>query len=265
MGEDDESSSKRRCLPPRHALYPVDIVYHKNPRNGEPSVYVFAKQVGAHLDPNERRKLVVLEVTGWMPYMFLKVEDDDVQKMERTVREFLKKAHQSLQDAGNINFKHTIDTSSDLKFLDGYGYRPDDAKERFIKVSISDPKVSESGRFPKSHKKDDSIIQITSITTADVLCAQPGIEDFQKCVFVLGSCDFIDDADVRCYDGEKEMLEAFREHVVSTDPDIITGYKVRSFDWPYILDRFKIFQMWAAFHGALTAGSGLTTSTATRK
>ncbi|KAH6921634.1 hypothetical protein HPB50_003652 [Hyalomma asiaticum] len=325
------TTSFRRSFGARHALYPVDIVYYKNPRNGEPRVYVFAKQVGAHLDPNERRKLVVLEVTGWMPYMFLKVEDDDVQKMERTVREFLKKAHQSLQDAGNINFKHTIDTSSDLKFLDGYGYRPDDAKERFIKVSISDPKVykkfaqivpykaymaqvdhvcqftldvglahpdkllllgrdfdcvkddprilhlktsvqnlsvidsdgkeaptlkamsiaikctSKSGRFPKSHKKDDSIIQITSITTADVLRAQPGIEDFQKCVFVLGSCDFIDDADVRCYDGEKEMLEAFREHVVSTDPDIITGYKVRSFDWPYILDRFKIFQMWAAF------------------
>ncbi|KAH6919394.1 hypothetical protein HPB50_029618 [Hyalomma asiaticum] len=333
MAEDDESSSKKPKLSPRHPLYPVDIVYYKNPGNGQPSVYVFAKQVGAHLDLNERRKLVVLQVTGWMPYMFLKVEDDDVQKMERTVREFLEKAKvmsKTQQNKEDIRVEHDIDTS-EMKFLDGYGYRPDDAKERFIKVSISDPKVyqnfaqsvpykvymarvdhvcqfivdvglahpdkllivgrdfrpvkdyrrtlnlkmsvqnlsvidsdgkeaptlkamsiaikctSESGRFPKSHKKDDSIIQITSITTADVLRAQPGIEDFQKCVFVLGSCDSIDDADVRCYDSEEKMIEAFRDHVVWTDPDIVAGYKVRSFDWPYILDRFKIFQMWAAF------------------
>ncbi|KAL1487136.1 hypothetical protein MTO96_031101 [Rhipicephalus appendiculatus] len=143
MNGEGESSSTRPSSSGGYKLYPVDIRYHNDAKRGQYCVYVFAKQVGVGLDCHDRRRLVVLEVTGWMPYMFLKVKDGDVQEMKRAVSKYLQEARQSCSSVRrNINFVHEIiDTSSDLKFIDGYGYRRDEAKERFIKVSVSDPSV----------------------------------------------------------------------------------------------------------------------------
>ncbi|KAL1475415.1 hypothetical protein MTO96_037303 [Rhipicephalus appendiculatus] len=333
MKEDGESSFTKPSPSGRYELYPVDIVYHNNRKSGEYRVYVFTKQVGVDLDSSDRGRLVVVEVRGWMPYMFLKVKDDDIKKMKTTVSEFLKQA--SAKVGFCTKFAHGIDSSSDLKFIDGYGYRPDDAKERFIKVSVSDPSVykkfaeivpyemymaqvdhvcqfkidvglahpnkllylgsgvtdqelpngslrltrslhnltainndgkeiptlkamsiaikciSESGAFPKAKNMGDRIIQIASVTTSDVLRAKHDRAHFEKCVFVVvprdSAVDAVVDAVVEPCDSERSMLEKFREHVVSADPDIITGYKVRSFDWPYILDRFDHLSINPAF------------------
>lgn len=340
MTEEGESSLEGPSPSSRYELYPVDIVYHSNRKTGEYCVYVFAKHVGGGMDSPDRRRLVVVEVTGWMPYMFLKVKDDDVEKMERTVLEFLEQARAKVNF--RARFSHNINSSSDLKFIDGYGYRPDDAKERFMKVFVSDPGVykkfaeivpykvymaqvdpvcqfkidvglahpskllclapkilqydgpngslrmstsfrdlevidnksketpalkamsihikctSESRAFPKAENMGDQIIQIASVTTSDMLRARHDNAHFDKCVFVVGSCDSVEDVDVRCYDSETRMLEEFRKHVVSTDPDIITGYKVRSFDWPYILDRFRLFKrfnIWPSFSRRRDSGN----------
>nr|XP_050031401.1 DNA polymerase delta catalytic subunit-like [Dermacentor andersoni] len=323
MADERERRSKRRC---EYPLYPVDIVYHSDRHRGECRVYVFAKQVACP-DPCYRQRLVVLEVTGWMPYMYLKVKDGDIGNMVRTIRDCI---GQSKRDyvGREIRCDYRIDTSSDLTFIDGYGYHPDDAEERFIKVSLGDPSVykrfaeivpyevymaqvdyvcqfkvdvglahpnkllvlgpdfeyderssrfvtsvgnlktvdnvdketpvlkamsidikciSQSGSFPKAENKDDQIIQIASVVTTDVLRATHDSDDFRKYAFVVGSCESVDNTEVRHYDSESDMLEGFMSHVVSVDPDVITGYEGRSFHWPYILERFKRFKLWPSF------------------
>ncbi|WP_415382513.1 DNA-directed DNA polymerase [Halosimplex sp. TS25] len=47
------------------------------------------------------------------------------------------------------------------------------------------------------------------------------------------------DADVRVFDEEAEMLDAFIEYVEETDPDILTGWNFADFDAPYFLDRVE--------------------------
>ncbi|KAH6942919.1 hypothetical protein HPB50_011955 [Hyalomma asiaticum] len=94
-----------------------------------------SRPVKVWMDLDDCRALIVLEVAGWMPFMFVKLDDDDVQKMEATFCEFLEKAHRIVEELTKAAIRfEPIDRSSELKFIEGYGYRPDDAKERFIEV-----------------------------------------------------------------------------------------------------------------------------------
>ncbi|WP_137283389.1 DNA-directed DNA polymerase [Halorussus salinisoli] len=45
------------------------------------------------------------------------------------------------------------------------------------------------------------------------------------------------DIDVRTFDDERAMLEAYLDYVVETDADIVTGWNADDFDAPYLLDR----------------------------
>lgn len=44
---------------------------------------------------------------------------------------------------------------------------------------------------------------------------------------------------VRCFASEKEMLDGFRDYLVQVDPDIITGWNVLNFDWPFLFHRAR--------------------------
>jgi DNA polymerase elongation subunit (family B) len=50
------------------------------------------------------------------------------------------------------------------------------------------------------------------------------------------------EADVRVFNEEEAMLEAFVEYVRETDPDILTGWNFADFDAPYFLDRMEELQ-----------------------
>ncbi|AXR78793.1 DNA polymerase PolB3 [Natrarchaeobaculum sulfurireducens] len=47
------------------------------------------------------------------------------------------------------------------------------------------------------------------------------------------------DHDVRAFEEEEAMLEAFVEYVETTDPDVLTGWNFEDFDAPYFLDRLE--------------------------
>jgi DNA polymerase I len=48
------------------------------------------------------------------------------------------------------------------------------------------------------------------------------------------------DVEVRCFDTEVAMLEAFLDYVDDTDPDVLTGWNFDDFDAPYFLDRVDV-------------------------
>jgi DNA polymerase delta subunit 1 len=55
----------------------------------------------------------------------------------------------------------------------------------------------------------------------------------------LGSCSHIVGAEVLSFQNESDLLQAWSDFVVKSDPDLITGYNINGFDLPYLLDRAK--------------------------
>ncbi|MFP9190750.1 DNA-directed DNA polymerase [Natronosalvus vescus] len=48
--------------------------------------------------------------------------------------------------------------------------------------------------------------------------------------------------EVRAFDAEEAMLEAFLEYIEETDPDLLTGWNFDDFDAPYFLDRLEVLE-----------------------
>lgn len=92
--------------------------------------------------------------------------------------------------------------------------------------------VINSMQFPQL--KGDQIIQIgtTFHKYGDSSCCM-------KYIYTLGSCDDIEDAIVVSFNDEKELIIKWRDLIISTDPDIMTGYNIFGFDFWYIYERAR--------------------------
>ncbi len=66
---------------------------------------------------------------------------------------------------------------------------------------------------------------------------QGDAEPFVRNVFTLNSCAPIVGSDVIACDKETLLLERWAEFVRQVDPDIITGYNINNFDFPYLIGR----------------------------
>lgn len=86
------------------------------------------------------------------------------------------------------------------------------------------------GVFPEP--KIDPVIQIANVVRLH------GVEEDLICnVFTLNTCAPIGHAEVRSFDREDKMLEAWSQFIKEVDPDIITGYNINNFDLPYLIER----------------------------
>ena len=97
--------------------------------------------------------------------------------------------------------------------------------------------TSGDGGFPQFRRESDKIIQIG--TTVN----KYGIDekDFrQNVIFTLKGCDDINDAYVKSFDTEKELIQAWADYIVRLDPDMITGYNIFGFDFEYLYERALI-------------------------
>lgn len=76
--------------------------------------------------------------------------------------------------------------------------------------------------------------------TESVICIGIKTNKQKNVVFCLGQYTHIDQTvQVFSYDDEAEMLTAFLDYVSAEPPDIITGWNVKFFDIPYLLNRIK--------------------------
>ena len=89
------------------------------------------------------------------------------------------------------------------------------------------------GHFPDA--QFDPVIQIANTVTL-----QGSSVPLIRNVFTLNTCLPIVGAQVICSDTEAEMLMKWRTFLVTCDPDIITGYNIANFDFPYLLNRAKV-------------------------
>ena len=63
--------------------------------------------------------------------------------------------------------------------------------------------------------------------------------DDENTIFVLGSCDAVDNTCVHTFGSEADMLRAFFHHLRVASPDFLTGYNVMGFDFAYIVERAR--------------------------
>ncbi|KAF4551284.1 DNA polymerase delta catalytic subunit-like protein [Elsinoe fawcettii] len=88
------------------------------------------------------------------------------------------------------------------------------------------------GIFPEPNV--DPVIQIANVVT------RYGEEKpFVRNVFCLDTCSLIVNTQIFEHDREEKMLLAWRDFVEEVDPDVIIGYNISNFDFPYLLDRAK--------------------------
>ena len=88
------------------------------------------------------------------------------------------------------------------------------------------------GIFPEAHT--DSVIQIANVVTK-----YGDKKPFVRNVFCLDTTSPIVATQVMSFNKEEQMLSAWRDFLVDVDPDIITGYNIANFDFPYLLERAK--------------------------
>jgi DNA polymerase delta subunit 1 len=102
------------------------------------------------------------------------------------------------------------------------------------------------GIFPEPNH--DSVIQIANIVTT-----YGAKKPFVRNVFCLDTTSPIVATQVLSFDKEEKMLSSWQDFLQKVDPDIITGYNISNFDFPYLLDRAKHlkvrdFEYWSRTH-----------------
>lgn len=88
------------------------------------------------------------------------------------------------------------------------------------------------GIFPEPNQ--DPVIQIANVVTR-----YGEDKPFVRNVFVLDTCSLIVNTQILEFDNEAKMLMAWKNFLQEVDPDVIIGYNIANFDFPYLLDRAK--------------------------
>jgi DNA polymerase delta subunit 1 len=88
------------------------------------------------------------------------------------------------------------------------------------------------GIFPEADV--DPVIQIANIVTR-----YGEAKPFVRNVFCLDTCSLIVNTQIFEFDTEEKMLMKWRDFLEEVDPDVIIGYNIANFDFPYLLERAK--------------------------
>lgn len=88
------------------------------------------------------------------------------------------------------------------------------------------------GIFPEANQ--DPVIQIANVVTR-----YGEKKPFVRNVFCLDTTSQIVNTQIFEFDKEEKMLMSWRNFMDKVDPDIIIGYNICNFDFPYLLDRAR--------------------------
>lgn len=88
------------------------------------------------------------------------------------------------------------------------------------------------GIFPEANQ--DPVIQIANVVTR-----YGEKKPFVRNVFCLDTTSSIVATHILEFEREEKMLSDWQKFLIRVDPDIITGYNIANFDFPYLLDRAR--------------------------
>ena len=94
---------------------------------------------------------------------------------------------------------------------------------------------SHDGQFPQANRKQDKIIQIG--VTYTYLGESTPYRQYIACLDKTAKFD--KDTDLKWFEEESDLILDWKEEMIKSDCDIITGYNIFYFDEKYIYDRAK--------------------------
>ena len=127
----------------------------------------------------------------------------------------------------------TSQIECDIFYEDLVSHAPEGTWSHIAPLRILSFDIECAGRkgvFPEAQK--DPVIQIAAVVTV-----QGEFTPLIRTIFTLKSCAPIVGAEVLSYDNEVDLLNSFGEFFGIVDPDVVIGYNIANFDFPYLLDR----------------------------
>ena len=131
--------------------------------------------------------------------------------------------HSNCQIEAYVNYRDLIAHSNDGEW----------AKMAPLRILSFDIECAgRKGIFPEANQ--DPVIQIANVVTR-----YGEAKPFVRNVFVQDTCSLIVNTQIFEFDSEERMLMAWRDFLEKVDPDVIIGYNIANFDFPYLIDRAK--------------------------
>lgn len=124
---------------------------------------------------------------------------------------------------------------AEICYLDLVAHKPDGEWAKMAPLRIMSFDIECAGRkgiFPEANH--DPVIQIANVVTR-----YGEKKPFIRNVFCLDTTSSIVATHILEFEKEEKMLKSWQEFLLSVDPDIIIGYNIANFDFPYLLDRAK--------------------------
>ena len=124
---------------------------------------------------------------------------------------------------------------AEISYRDLIAHKPEGEWAKMAPLRILSFDIECAGRkgiFPEANY--DPVIQIANVVTR-----YGEKQPFIKNVFCLEETSPITNTQVLEFDKEQNLLRRWSEFVQEVDPDVIIGYNICNFDFPYLLDRAK--------------------------
>ncbi|KAI9090938.1 DNA polymerase family B-domain-containing protein [Phlyctochytrium arcticum] len=131
------------------------------------------------------------------------------------------------------NRKSTAQLEMDIFADDIISHQPDGEWQKIAPLRILSFDIECAGRkgvFPEATM--DPVIQI-----ANMVSIQGDGRPFIRNVMTLKGCANIVGTHTMSFEREEDLLQKWSDFVQEMDPDIIIGYNINGFDFPYLLDR----------------------------
>jgi len=112
-----------------------------------------------------------------------------------------------------------------------------------FRYAVIDIETWDDGPFPDPEEAPQKIVMFTLwdsfkkkylLVTLDEVDNDKIIEEFKK------QFGFEPDVTIKSVKTESELLISFKNVLMMTQPDIVTGWNFKNFDWPYIIKRMEI-------------------------
>lgn len=133
---------------------------------------------------------------------------------------------------------HSCDIEIDCDYRDIQYHEPTDTDvaPAFRMLSFDIECAPLEKHFPRADK--DPVIQIASVMKN---YGTPDGTYYNKVVHCLRETSAVREEGTKtiCYDDEKQFLLGWAEYVREQDPDIMTGYNINNFDFPYLINRAR--------------------------
>ncbi|XP_055900779.1 DNA polymerase delta catalytic subunit-like [Biomphalaria glabrata] len=141
--------------------------------------------------------------------------------------------HKAVQHTSDLVIASRCQLEVDIAWTDLISHQTEGEWSKVAPFRILSFDIECAGRkgiFPEPNK--DPVIQI-----ANMVVLQGESEPFIRNVFTLKSCAPVVGSQVLSYETETELLQKWASFFREVDPDIITGYNIQNFDFPYLINR----------------------------